>query len=220
MKTKLIAGIGTLLLGACGAQPSPDEDEPTQDSSASISSVSSISSDSSSSAAPLTYLPCGICDVDELSGPLVVISGQRYGEKLITLLDIPEDYSEYRLAITGLNGLYVDRFGGQTLFSDDEFATQRMQVAVASFYDNAVLVASHYNAVQCTEVSAVECGEAFIAEFVQPLFERSLTDIEREHYLRFFVDATDPEQDGQSAAMTAALSSPHFLFRKVAADEQ
>lgn len=220
MKTKLIAAVGVLLLGACGADPNPDGEKPKQHSSSSISSVPSASSSSVSSVVPLNYLPCGICDEDELSGQLVVISSQRYQQKLTALFDIPEDYSEFELARRGLNGRYIGRFGGRTLFSDDEFTSQRMQMAVTSFYNNAALVASNHSAVECVEISAIECGESFINEFVEPLFERSLTDIEREHYLRFFMDAAEPDQDGQRAAMTAALTSPNFLFRKVAADEQ
>ena len=125
----------------------------------------------------------------------------------------------------GLSGLGsystgIAAFAGRALFSDDEFAEQRLALATETFYRNAELVADHYRAITCTDLDAPACGTQFISNFVEPLFERPLTLAERDYYLDLFINADTADRDGQRAAMIAALSSPHFLFRKEAADEQ
>ena len=197
-------------LFACGA-----ELEQTQNSSSSSSSSSSNSSSSSSSSASssgdLNESVGGACPVEmNAQGHLVVISAAEYQHRLQALLAIPEGNLYY----TG-----IEQYAGRNLF-EDEHSTQRMNLAVEAFYRNAQTIAQNHLAISCEQIAADECAVLFIAQFVEPLFQRTLTNEEHELYLQFFTQEDDPAVDGQRAAMIAAISSPNFLFRMEVSDEE
>lgn len=151
-----------------------------------------------------------MCDASGADGKLVVISTTEYDRKLQQLLGLRD--------ITYSSGIAA--IAGDTLLQGDAFTAQRMALAVETFYRHAEWVASQYTPVSCVDLSAEGCGAKFIADFVEPLFERTLSATEREYYVDFFLHTDNPGRIGQQAALTAALSSPHFLFRKEVADAQ
>ena len=138
-----------------------------------------------------------------------MISQAEYDRKLQTLFGISD--------VTYSGGIAA--IAGDVLLQDDEHLAQRMALAVETFYRHAEWVAGQYTPVSCADLSAESCGKKFIADFVEPLFERTLSAVERDYYLDFFRQTDNPRL-GQQAAMTAALSSPHFLFRKEVANAQ
>ena len=207
------------LLAGCGGDPassgsSSGAGNPSSSTSASSSSASSSSSSSassstgSSSSGGLLSYACGICAIEgvaDLPAPLRVISPEFYRSKLQELLAEPTFTHE-------TEALYA--FEGRALFVEDEYREQRLQLAAEAFYRTALTIARHNQAVDCKGLTASGCGELFIERFVEPLFERRLTDVERDFYLELFHSDDAHESEGQQAAMTAALSSHHFLFRK------
>ena len=192
------------LLSACGGQ------EPTD----SVDTSEPSPTDSQSSGAPIDseYLPCSVCDVDGLSGQLVVVSEQHYRKKVAQLLLDTPDTSKVEDAV-GRYSQRIEPFSGRILFQQDEFTEQRTALALETFYRAAESIASNYRAVDCSDLNSIQCGNLFIKDFLQPLYERDLTDEEKFSFMKFF-SAEEQAAEGQRKAMIAALSSPHFLFRK------
>lgn len=210
MVRQLIIALTCLCLFACGSEP-PDQQPPFSSSESSLAV--------SSSSAPPQYnlqslLPCSFCDVEGLSGPLVVINHLHYQAKLVEILG--EDIEESNLEQYTQR---IDRFAGKSLFVEDEFAQQRMNIATQTFHETAEQISSKIKAVDCSQLDAMDCSTQFIRDFVEPLYERDLSDAEVVFYQNIFVDAVSPDDDGQKRAITATLSSPHFLFRKEATDD-
>jgi len=109
-------------------------------------------------------------------------------------------------------------FEGRALF-EPMHAEQRMAIAVELIYQGALEFATKNPLITCIDLSAQQCGEKFISAVMEPLLERPLNETETAAYLKFFTQANNPEEDGQRAALTAALSSPQFLFGKAKAQD-
>lgn len=219
MRNQIIMVIAVLSGIGCdgGLEPAGDAAGLTSSSSSVFSSASS--EPTSTSVNNKTYLDCGICDVNSLEGRLVVVSQSHYQDKLKTLLGVELNQLDETAAVKDPYTASIARFSGQALFADDEFRAQRIELAYSAFYKTAERIADDMQAVNCGDMSEENCANLFINDFVEPLYERSLSVEESDGFRQIFNRSDLDRDEQQRLAMISAFSSPQFLFRKEAGNE-
>lgn len=138
-----------------------------------------------------------------------------YGERSLKLLSS----SQYQNAVEDLLGVNQNygakianndgTIGGFPNMNHRSISGQIADIYLANAEDIAVWAIANNKPFSCTDGQV--CGTRFVDEFAYQAFRRPLTSAERSAYLELFAQYSATE--AMELAITAALSSPQFLYR-------
>lgn len=138
-----------------------------------------------------------------------------YGKRKLTLLTS----RQYQKSLEDLLGV-TSNYGAEVASNDQVIggfpnmdARAVLETIATTYIDNAEKIAawaiSRGKPFSCTD--AMACANQFVSEFAFKVFRRPLTATEKTAYTQIF--ATYGAKQGLEIALTAALSSPQFLYR-------